>query len=203
MSSERLNLTQRRRAATELEIARAAAKLFAAHGLDQTTVERIAQSAGISLRTFYRYFPTKEEALAPLLQVGAESWQQSLRSGTALSLYERIDRSIAEVLDAGALQRTGDADATRVLLRQRHGHQGVIDIWHRVNARSEQVLGPLLREVAPDLAPHRALLWAAAATCSIRLAIESWADDSAHSQAPVATWARENFRLLSAGLSQE
>ncbi|WP_262401443.1 TetR/AcrR family transcriptional regulator, partial [Actinomadura sp. CNU-125] len=69
-----MNLTERRKAATELEIARAAASLFAERGSGGTTVEAIADRAGLSLRTFYRYFPTKQDAVAPLLSTGAQRW---------------------------------------------------------------------------------------------------------------------------------
>lgn len=62
----RPSLTDHRRLQTQLEIAEAAAALFADRGYDTTTVEDIASAAGISPRTFYRYCPTKEDALTPL-----------------------------------------------------------------------------------------------------------------------------------------
>lgn len=62
----RPSLTEHRRLQTRLEIAEAAATLFADRGYDTTTVEDIASAAGVSLRTFYRYCPAKEDALTPL-----------------------------------------------------------------------------------------------------------------------------------------
>lgn len=64
------SLTERRKAATQLDIARAACELFAEHGPDGTTAEDIAHRAGVALRTFYRYFRNKQEAVAPLLAGG-------------------------------------------------------------------------------------------------------------------------------------
>src|ERR1700712_5050821 len=41
----------------------AARNLFSANGYDETTTDQIAESAGVSPRTFFRYFPTKESVL--------------------------------------------------------------------------------------------------------------------------------------------
>jgi len=38
-------------------------RLFELHGYEQTTVEQIAEAAAISPRTFFRYFPTKEDVV--------------------------------------------------------------------------------------------------------------------------------------------
>jgi AcrR family transcriptional regulator len=40
-----------------------ALNLFSANGYDETTTDQIAESAGVSPRTFFRYFPTKESVL--------------------------------------------------------------------------------------------------------------------------------------------
>jgi AcrR family transcriptional regulator len=44
-------------------ISAVAVDLFAEHGFDQVTVEQIAAAAGISARSFHRYFPSKEDAV--------------------------------------------------------------------------------------------------------------------------------------------
>lgn len=56
----------RRRERISLEIERAALELFAEHGPNDVTTEQIAEAAGISVRTFFRYFPTKDDVLAAL-----------------------------------------------------------------------------------------------------------------------------------------
>ena len=42
----------------------AAIDLFGKKGFDQTTVEEVAQAAGVSRRSFFRYYPTKDDLLA-------------------------------------------------------------------------------------------------------------------------------------------
>jgi AcrR family transcriptional regulator len=55
-------LRERRKAQTALEVADAALDLFEAQGVDATRIEDIAAAAGISKRTFFRYFAGKEHA---------------------------------------------------------------------------------------------------------------------------------------------
>ena len=51
----------RRRATSRQELEAAAFRLFAERGFEATTVEDIARAAGIGRRTFFRYFPSKND----------------------------------------------------------------------------------------------------------------------------------------------
>lgn len=72
-------LAERRRATLRLEIARAAVGLFATQGVTGTTGEQIAHSVGISARTLWRHFPTKESCVRPLLTAGLDAATAQLR----------------------------------------------------------------------------------------------------------------------------
>ncbi|WP_336711028.1 TetR/AcrR family transcriptional regulator [Arthrobacter sp. USHLN218] len=56
-------LRERKRAATRLAITDAARALTAAHGISGFTVEQLCEEIGISRRTFFNYFPGKEDAI--------------------------------------------------------------------------------------------------------------------------------------------
>jgi AcrR family transcriptional regulator len=58
-----VSLRERNRIETTRAIHRAAYDLVMDHGLSQTTVEAIASQAGVSKRTFFNYFATKEDAV--------------------------------------------------------------------------------------------------------------------------------------------
>jgi TetR/AcrR family transcriptional regulator, regulator of mycofactocin system len=51
----------RRRVTSREELEQAAFALFAARGFESTTVDEIAAAAGIGRRTFFRYFPSKND----------------------------------------------------------------------------------------------------------------------------------------------
>ena len=55
------SLWQRSRRAAYEEITSVAMGLFLEQGFEQTTIDQIASSAGISRRSFFRYFGTKED----------------------------------------------------------------------------------------------------------------------------------------------
>src|SRR5690625_2890339 len=58
-------LRARRRIQTRTEIHQAAVELVLQRGFTEVTVEDIAQASGVSPRTFFNYFPTKQEAIFP------------------------------------------------------------------------------------------------------------------------------------------
>ena len=57
------DMRQQRREFTVAEIARSGIALFVERGFDDVTVDQIAEAAGISARTFFRYFPSKSDVL--------------------------------------------------------------------------------------------------------------------------------------------
>ncbi|HEY2195856.1 MAG TPA: TetR/AcrR family transcriptional regulator [Actinomycetospora sp.] len=54
---------ERKKQATRAALSRAAVRLSLEHGVENVTVEQIADAADVSLRTFFNYFSSKEEAV--------------------------------------------------------------------------------------------------------------------------------------------
>lgn len=75
---------ERKRAATRERIADHAARLAAEHGIAATTADRIAEAAGVGRATFFRYFESKELAVAAgLSDVGLYVFTTMLRDQPA------------------------------------------------------------------------------------------------------------------------
>ena len=65
---------------TRLEIERVAFALFARQGFDETTVEDIAAGAGISRRTFFRYFGSKNDVVWGDFDAGLQHFADVLQN---------------------------------------------------------------------------------------------------------------------------
>ncbi|MER5613890.1 TetR/AcrR family transcriptional regulator [Streptomyces sp. NPDC002215] len=87
----RPSLSEVKRREVRLEIACAAVELFRVHGVEQTSAAEIAEAAGMSLRTLWRYIPSKEEALTALFTMVVEGLAVHLRSW---SQTEPVDHRI-------------------------------------------------------------------------------------------------------------
>ncbi|MEV7284311.1 TetR family transcriptional regulator [Streptomyces sp. NPDC093252] len=139
------SLTERRKAATRMEIARAAAGLFAGQGLRATRAEDIAQAAGIAPRTFYRYFATKEESVAPLYAAGAQRWAQAVRDAPAgLTVPEALEYAVRHTFTPGAGVSAASWEWVRTLVRLAETSPSLGRVWAEVGRTSERDLAEVL-----------------------------------------------------------
>ncbi|MFE9437864.1 TetR family transcriptional regulator [Streptomyces sp. NPDC006602] len=186
MSSRPPSLTERRKAATQLDIARAAAELFTERGPDGTTAEEIAERAGVALRTFYRYFRNKQDAVGPLLAAGGDRWRALLAATEpGAAVPESLERAMREALAAPDEHAAEGLRQTRELLRAAAADPALRAVWYRVHQESEEKLIPVLTRLAGlDAKELETRLAAAAATDAIRVALEVWAATDADLTGP-------------------
>ena len=215
-----MSLTERRKAETRMEIARAAAVLFVRQGLRATRAEDIAQAAGIAPRTFYRYFASKEEAVAPLYAAGAELCIQAVRDAPpGLSVPEALRHAVEHTLSPGVGVSAASWEWVRTLIRLADASPALGKVWAEVCRTSEGALADTLAErlssaeptepaesaesvednvARPPAIPPRLRLTAAVAGAAIRVAVESWATTTSPPTGPngPATLALQNLTAL-------
>ncbi|MFC3890673.1 TetR/AcrR family transcriptional regulator [Lentzea rhizosphaerae] len=144
-------LTERRKAETRLEVARAAVGLFLAKGVAGTSAEEIAAEAGISVRTLWRYFPSKESCVMPLLTGGIEHTAACLRAW-------RRDQGVSDLLvmlTSGRIGSPGELTAMMNLVRLARTEPGLRAVWLEAHREAEPAFAEALAHRAglaePDL----------------------------------------------------
>ena len=126
-------LRARARLAMRTEIAETAFALFLARGFEQTTVDEIAEAAGLSRRSFFRYFPTKEDAVLGLLYDLGEELAAAVAARPAAEPPWTALRAACAVLLTPMLHRADEAMALLRLINDtpslRARHQDKQDRW--------------------------------------------------------------------------
>ena len=134
-------LQQRKRDLVREAIAHAAWDLFAAKGYEAATVAQIARAAGVSRRTFFRYFSSKEDVLVETSDALAEDLLKafSLRPAHEAPLVA-IHRALRPVVEA----RLADAGQARAIIRLLRESRTLRRAMLERHARMEERLAGLL-----------------------------------------------------------
>lgn len=139
----------------EIRIATVAGRLFHDHGITATGVEALSKAAGISKRTLYERFGSKEHLVAAALEVydvpvfetvvGAAEAGADDPGGQLLYLFTELERMVVEVEYRGcpfvnaASELTDPAHpAHEVIRRHKHRLRG----WMRDKARAAGAADP-------------------------------------------------------------
>ncbi len=168
------SLAERKRAATRQRIAASAAQLVASVGLAAATADRIAEAAHIGRATFFRYFNSKEDAVAEGMNA---VWLDRITTALAaqpayLSAAEAVvgafhDLSLGfaeiehQVRELGTLTRSSET----------------LEAWNlHIYVRYEAAIAELIAPRMPDLAAQdpRPRLIGALAMATVRIALDDW-----------------------------
>jgi AcrR family transcriptional regulator len=74
-----VGLRETKKLRTRQEIADTAMRLFATRGFDHVTVAEVAEEAGVSEKTVFNYFPTKEDLFYDEVPAREEALRQAIR----------------------------------------------------------------------------------------------------------------------------
>lgn len=117
--SDRQSLQERKQELVRDELASAAWDLFAKKGYEATTVAEIAGAAGVSRRTFFRYYASKEDVLVETSDELAEEMLAAVaRRPRDEPPMVTIQRALIPVLESRLLTRPERSRAIIRLLRE-------------------------------------------------------------------------------------
>jgi AcrR family transcriptional regulator len=192
----RSSLTDRRKLETRYDIAKAAMSLFAEKGFDSVGAEEIAEEAGVSLRTFYRYFTGKDETLSPILAQGTANFAASIAARPA---GEPLAAAVAAAYgETSASAGPGNVHTLILLLTDTPTLRAR---WLDHLRSIEESLVPVVRSRSPRIPEEDARLTAAAIVAALRVTLERSARTG--STEPLASEFEASLRFIGRGAHLE
>lgn len=188
-------LRERKRRETRQRIAEVGQRLFLARGYDGTTLDAIAAEAGISRRTFFSYFKSKDDVIVFWQEAGsARLHAELLRTSPDVPPLDAVRDLMVKHISAYTTEQMTAVDhlmrSSESLLARKQAHY----------AEQEQALFETLCQVWRQ--PERRASLRMVAMVSIgamRLALQAWREQTGPRK-PAAQFLRNTFDSLRSGL---
>jgi AcrR family transcriptional regulator len=166
-------LRERKKRATRLALHEAALRLVAERGLDRVSVEDIASAADVSPRTFFNYFPTKDDAV---IGIDPSEPARLAAAFAARPAHESAVEALRAVEREQAAGMAEDPELWPLRLQVIDAHPSLIGQLAAAFGRSEQVLAAAIAErtrtrVDVDLYPG---LLAGVSAAAMRTSLHRW-----------------------------
>jgi AcrR family transcriptional regulator len=182
---------ERKRRETLHRIAESGLNLFLAQGYEETTLDAVAAAAGISRRTFFHYFKSKEDILL--------AWQAGIGEviGAGIRAAPPEEKPLHLVRDV-LIRLAGRYQSDEIVAIDR-----VMRCSEALQARKqgsyvqqEADVFAALQEVFPQAERASLRVVAMVSIGSLRLAFESWSAEPEDRRRPLAEHLREMFVRL-------
>lgn len=186
---ENLGLRERKKMATRMALHDAAVRLAAERGADNVTIDAIAESAGVSRRTFTNYFANKEEVFYYRDAYRLRRLCESIRQQPAADPWTVLTGAASGLLT----EAFADAD-TSWLTQRRELHHDPNHLAHQIAAYTaieHELATEISGRVAGPDAELRARVLAATFMTALRTSVQFWLDNP-------DTSLPETFRKVSA-----
>lgn len=183
-------LRERKRRETRQRIAETGLKLFIENGYEATTLDAVAEASGISRRTFFYYFKSKEDILL--------AWQHGLPEAVrAAVLAESRDQRPLEAVRNALLKLVAQFNSEQAVAIAR-----ILRVTEQLRASNqakflqmEQTTFEALCELWPQTRRRKALRIVATVSIGVlRISIEDWADSGGRK--PAVKLFKEAFGAL-------
>jgi AcrR family transcriptional regulator len=166
-------LRERKKLATRLAIHQAALQLVAERGLEHVAVDDIATRADVSPRTFFNYFPAKDDAVLGLDPEGAQRHVRALRDRPA---DESAIEALQAIAMAQAVEMAGETELWPLRLTVIDAHPTLVGRLTAYFGEAERALAEAIAErtgtrAGLDVYPT---LLAGVAGVAMRTALHRW-----------------------------
>ena len=185
-----------KKAKTRDALIRAAFRLFLDRGYEATTIDDITEAAGVSRRTFFRYFSTKEAVVFPMHQDRVETFrgflQEEHEKETGFGAIRRASLAMAEIFYA----RREDL---RIQYEIVSANPALMGLEMMLDRRFEEAMveAVVKREGKSAVTRRRAKLIASATMGMVRTTLRDWYERGAKSN--LLKLGEEAFALLEEG----
>ncbi|HEY4461641.1 MAG TPA: TetR family transcriptional regulator [Streptosporangiaceae bacterium] len=194
--SARCGLRERKKQATRRALHDAALRLALERGLEHLTAEEISAAADVSVRTFFNYFPSKEQAILGDDMFGVDEERATALMASADSVLDGLYDVAIAIAAESATRR--EQVLMRWQLMERYPA-----LLPRIFARLEQFEKVLASAVAArtgdDPGDAYPQLMAAIAMAGMRTAVQRWT--AGHRDHPLEHHMDEVFGLLRGALA--
>lgn len=173
-----MTLRDHARTAVRAEVMRQAWLLFAEQGFEATTVDQVAAAAGMSRRTFFRYFTGKDELVLERLVEAGQRIADALRDRPP---DEEAWPALRAAFDEVVLPQQEYAGPSRALQHMLRSEPGVRATVQERRRRWQDLLAPLVEERLPRRRSRRgpdtrAAAVAGSALACLEAAQDAWTD---------------------------
>ena len=188
-----LGLRERKKAATRGALTSAALRLAVERGVDNVTAEDIAEAAGVSARTFFNYFATKEEAfVADDLERGRRFVASVAAAPADAPVWDLLRTAAVSTLATSTLPSRDQALKEKLV---RTSATVVAEVLASFVRLEQELVVELARRTAPS-SPLHARLLSAAVVAAVRAATETWLVSNSDSTAAYVDLLDEAFAAL-------
>ncbi|HEY3736239.1 MAG TPA: TetR family transcriptional regulator [Jatrophihabitans sp.] len=167
-------LAERKKQRTREELATAAITFFLQRGYDATTVEDIVAAVDVSPRTFYRYFPAKEDLV---LAIGESHNEELVAAVRARPASESPLTAVQNAIRQTQVLGPQDLDRVRSFRTLLSGTSALRGRWLIERQQDQQRLAAALADREGKAPEVRHVLAAAAVLAAVTIAFDEWVAD--------------------------
>jgi AcrR family transcriptional regulator len=177
----RSGLAVRKKERTRRQLAEAAAELFSERGYAGTTIDDIAAAVDVSPRTFFRYFPTKEDLVVAIGATSLDLFLEALRNRPP---EESLQVALREAMGQSLASGWEDTEKVRSFVTLLRETPALRARWlEEAYGKRDLMAEVIAARTGSDPADLRNLLIAGAITLTINTALQVWADQDAEPDA--------------------